>query len=78
MRVKPRGTHRWEYHTRWFSWALPLLVAIGTSYYPVEGSLVDDLGTWAMQRVLIVDVLCLRMQVVLWGPLFDDGEEGEG
>lgn len=71
LKVKLAGTHRWEYEFRWYSWALPLHIGIGTSFYPVEGSTLE-LDTWQIQRVLIVDVLCMRMKVVVQGLLFDD------
>lgn len=76
LQTKAVGTHRWEYRFRWYSWALPLHIGIGTSFFPVAGSSFD-LDTWQVQRVLIVDVLFMRMMVVLWGPLFDDPEPDE-
>lgn len=78
LKVKGSGKHRWDYQFRWYSWALPLHVGIGTSWFPSEESVADDLGTWQKQRVLIIDVLCMRMMVVLYGPLFDDQIEEDG
>lgn len=75
LAVKAPGTHRWDYQFRWFSWALPLHVGIGTSWFPSEKSIADNLDTWQVQRVLIVDILCMRMLVVLYGPLFDDAKD---
>jgi len=78
LRATPPGAHRFQYQFRWYSWALPLHIGIGTSWYPVEGSQADDLTTWKIQRVLIVDVLCMRMLVVVQGLLFPaEPEEGE-
>lgn len=76
FQAKPPGTHRWEYRVRWYSWALPLHIGVGTSFFPtlVSGF---DLSTWQVQRVVIVDVLFMRMLVVVQGPLFSDPEPDE-
>lgn len=74
MRPKQPGTHRVEYDFRWYSWALPLHVGLGTSLFPTAES-GTDVSQWIVQRVLIVDVFCFRMKAVIVGPLFDDFEE---
>ena len=75
LQVKAPGTHRVEYHHNWWSWALPLRIGIATSFFPRADSATTDLTTWAVQRVLYVGILCLRMDVVIQGPLFDDPED---
>lgn len=76
--VRPReeGTHRFDYEFRWFSWALPLHIGIGTSWFPTETATIEIDDRWLTQRVLIIDILCFRCKVVLAGPLFTDREVG--
>jgi len=71
--VKPKapGTHRVEYVFTSRGWAFPLFVAVNLSLYPTAES-GFDVSRWTVQRVLVIHVLCMRMQVVISGPLFDD------
>jgi hypothetical protein len=73
---KGPGTHRVEYHVRLHGWAFPLFIGVNTSYYPTEESGLD-VSQWQVQRVLVVHVLCMRMEVVIAGPRFDDPDPEE-
>jgi len=70
-RAKAPGTHRVEYRVTWRAWALPLFIAVNTALYPTEDSGLD-VSRWTVQRVLVIHVLCMRMETVIVGPLFDD------
>lgn len=72
--ARAKGLHRFRYMVRWHLWALPLRLGIGTSFFPHAGSETDDLNTWDIQRVLIVEVLCISCHIVIQGLLFTDEE----
>jgi hypothetical protein len=81
MRVEVKthvGARRVVYDVRWRSWALPLSIALGTSFLPTADSGMD-ISKWDVQRVLIIRVLCVGATIVVYGPLLADydGEDGD-